>query len=87
MLSDFQVHPSLATADLGRAKAWYGDKLGWLPAREFDGLLVYAVDGRTFTVYETDSAGTAQNTVALWLVDDLRGTVARMRDRAVLFEE
>src|SRR5216117_2756929 len=28
VLRDFEIHPSLATADLAKAKAWYADKLG-----------------------------------------------------------
>ncbi len=87
MLAEFVIHPSLASADLARAKAWYTEKLGWLPEREFDGLLVYAVEGRILTVYETPSAGTARNTVAIWRVDHLRAEVARLRGSGVVFED
>lgn len=87
MLADAKVHPSLATADLARAKAWYADKLGWQPAREPPGVLVYEVDGRILTVFETPNAGTAQNTVAAWRVKDLRAEVARLRGRGLAFEE
>lgn len=87
MLSEYVIHPSLATADLARAKSWYLEKLGWLPEREFDGLLVYEVEGRVLTVYETPVAGTARNTVAIWLVYDLRAEVARLRGRGVVFED
>ena len=87
MLSDFEVHPSLATADIGAAKAWYADKLGLAPVAEFPTLVVYRVGTTVFTVYETPAAGTAKNTVAIWLVDDLRAEVARLRGRGVVFEE
>jgi catechol 2,3-dioxygenase-like lactoylglutathione lyase family enzyme len=88
VLRDFEVHPSLATADLGKAKAWYADKLGLSPIAEFPTLAVYRVGPSSiFTVYETSSAGTAQNTVAIWLVDDLRAEVARLRARGVVFED
>jgi hypothetical protein len=40
-----------------------------------------------FTVYETRAAGSAQNTVALWLVADLRAEVARLRARGLAFED
>lgn len=87
MLSDFEVHPSLATADIAAAKAWYADKLGLAPVAEFATLAVYRVGATAFTVYETPAAGTAQNTVAVWLVDDLRAEVARLRARGLAFED
>jgi catechol 2,3-dioxygenase-like lactoylglutathione lyase family enzyme len=88
LLTDFAVHPSLATADIGEAKQWYADKLGLTPVADFPTLVVYRVGATSlFTVYETPSAGTAQNTVAIWLVDDLRAEVARLRSRGLAFEE
>jgi catechol 2,3-dioxygenase-like lactoylglutathione lyase family enzyme len=87
MLTDAKVHPSIATSDLERAKAWYAEKIGWVPVRKVPGMLIYSVDGSTFTVYETPSAGTAKNTVAIWRVDDLRKEVARLRARGLQFED
>jgi catechol 2,3-dioxygenase-like lactoylglutathione lyase family enzyme len=87
MLSNFRVHPSLATADLARARAWYADKLGLEPYRVYDGLLIYSLPPTIFSVYETPSAGTAENTVAAWSVIDIRTEVARLRARGVVFEE
>ncbi len=76
MLRDFRIHPLLATSDAVRARAWYADKLGLEPVFEREGQLVYSVPPTVFTVYETSFAGTAQNTVAVWTVDDLRSEVA-----------
>jgi catechol 2,3-dioxygenase-like lactoylglutathione lyase family enzyme len=87
MLSDFEIHPSLATADLNASKAWYAEKLGLTPVADFPTLVVYRVGRTPFTVYETPAAGTAQNTVAMWGVDDLRAEVARLRARGLAFEE
>ena len=87
MLRDFRIHPLLATSDAVRARAWYADKLGLEPVFEREGQLVYSVPPTVFTVYETSSAGTAQNTVAVWRVDDLRAEMARLRARGVMFEE
>jgi len=87
MLSDFAVHPSLATADVRRARGWYADRLGFEPVLDLGSLLAYQVGPSIFTVFETPTAGTAQNTVAIWLVDDLRGEVARLGSRGVVFEE
>ena len=87
MLRDFRIHPLLATSDAVRARAWYADKLGLEPVFEREGQLVYSVPPTVFTVYHTPSAGTAQNTVAVWTVDDLRAEMARLRARGVTFEE
>jgi catechol 2,3-dioxygenase-like lactoylglutathione lyase family enzyme len=87
MLHDFRVHPLLATADAVRARAWYADKLGLEPVREREGQLVYSLPPSVFTVYETSFAGTAQNTVAVWGVDDLRAEMDRLRARGLTFEE
>ena len=72
MLRDFRIHPLLATSDAVRARAWYLEKLGLEPVFEREGQLVYSVPPTVFTVYQTPAAGTAQNTVAVWGVDDLR---------------
>jgi catechol 2,3-dioxygenase-like lactoylglutathione lyase family enzyme len=87
MLRDFRVHALLATKDAVRARAWYAGKLGLEPVFERQGQLVYSVPPTMFTVYETSSAGTAQNTVAVWVVDDLRAEMARLRARGLTFEE
>jgi catechol 2,3-dioxygenase-like lactoylglutathione lyase family enzyme len=87
MLNDAPIHPTVAASDLARARAWYADKIGWEPALEPPGDLVYQVGQSFFTVYETKFAGTAKNTVMNWVVPDLRTEVARLRERGVTFEE
>ena len=87
MLSDYSVHPSLATADVGKAREWYAQHLGLEPLFESPYLLAYQIGQSIFTVFETPAAGTAQNTVALWLVDDLRAEMTRLRARGVVFED
>jgi catechol 2,3-dioxygenase-like lactoylglutathione lyase family enzyme len=87
MLSVFPIHPSLAAADLARARRWYEVKLGLVPSQDLGGVLVYSVGSSNFAVYETPSAGTAKNTVAIWNVADLRADMARLRGRGVVFED
>jgi catechol 2,3-dioxygenase-like lactoylglutathione lyase family enzyme len=87
MLRDFRVHPLLAAADAARARAWYADKLGLEPVFEREGQLVYSLGAGVLTVYQTEFAGTAQNTVAVWDVDDLRAEMVRLRARGLVFEE
>jgi len=87
MLTDATIHATIAAKDLDRARTWYADKLGWTPIDEMNGVLIYEVDQERFVVYETPSAGTAQNTIAGWIVDDLRAEVARLRSRGVVIED
>jgi catechol 2,3-dioxygenase-like lactoylglutathione lyase family enzyme len=87
MLSDYSVHPTLACADVGRARDWYAERLGLEPIQVFPSLLVYQVGPTIFTVFETPAAGTAQNTVVIWRVPDLRAEVSRLRARGVVFED
>jgi predicted enzyme related to lactoylglutathione lyase len=88
MLRDYPIHASLATSDTERAKAWYADKVGWQPAREWlPDLLWYEVGHSGFSVYKTPSAGTAKNTVLAWISRDVPGEMERLRARGVEFEE
>lgn len=87
MLSEFAIHPSLAAADIDRARTWYAEKLGLTPSRDYGDLLVYTVGETMFSVYPTPSAGSAKNTVAVENVPDLRSEVARLKSRGVRFEE
>ena len=88
MLSDSAIHPSLAASDIKRARAWYADKLGLSPTKEYDDdLLVYTIGDSLLTVYDSPNAGTAKNTVAIENVPDLRPEVARLKSRGVVFEE
>ena len=87
MLSDAPIHPSLAVSDLARARSWYADKLGWEPTLEPPGTLVYDVGDSAFTMFESEFAGTAKNTVMNWNVGDVPAEVARLRERGVEFED
>jgi catechol 2,3-dioxygenase-like lactoylglutathione lyase family enzyme len=87
MLSDYIVHPALATADIGQAREWYAERLGLDPVLTFPSLLVYQVEQTIFTVFETAAAGSARNTVAIWRVPDLAAEVTRLRGRGLVFEE
>jgi len=82
------LSPMLAASDLGRAKSWYADTLGFAPMFEMDGVLLgYPSGSTTFTVYKTEFAGSAKNTVAAWRLKGLVDEVARLRDQGVEFEE
>ena len=87
MLANKPVYPILAASDLERARAWYSEKLGLEPVMEMDGTLLYRPGGALLAIYESPNAGTARNTTAGWLVEDLRATMAELRERGVRFED
>jgi len=89
MLGDFPMSARLAAVDIGRARAWYADKLGLSPEKEeMGGYGLWYRSGATwFYLYQTDVAGTAQNTVGGWEVTGLVGLMADLRGRGIVFEE
>ncbi|HEY4228116.1 MAG TPA: VOC family protein [Candidatus Limnocylindrales bacterium] len=88
VITDAPIHPSLAVKDLAHSRDWYADKVGWEPTIEAPGTLVYVLEsGSAFTLYESEYAGTAKNTVMNWVVADLPTEVDRLRGRGVTFEE
>ena len=83
-----EITGMIAAADLERAKRWYAEKLGFEPDFQFpDVLATYKSGASTFTVYKTEFAGTAKNTVGVWRLKGIRDEVARLRGRGVVFEE
>ena len=86
MLDQFKAHTTLAVSDMERAKAWYGDKLGMNPTSEDVGGAWYESGGVTFSLFPTPFAGTAQNTVMEWTVDDVEKEVGELKGRGVTFD-
>lgn len=88
MLTTSRVEANIPAADLGRARAFYADKLGLTPTRELAGVnLVYRTEGgSTFNLYETEFAGQAGHTIAQWHVDDIEVEVRDLKARGVVFE-
>ena len=87
MLDAFPLYVDLPAADLARAKAWYLEKLGFTPLIEGPFGLLYRSGGMYFRIYRTDAAGSARNTAASWIVDDVTALVRVLRTRNVRFEE
>jgi len=88
LLSDHRAYPTIPAADLDRAKAWYKDKLGLEPAEELPIGIVYRLaDGTGFQLYESQFAGTAQNTAMGFTSKDVAADMKMLRDRGVKFEE
>jgi catechol 2,3-dioxygenase-like lactoylglutathione lyase family enzyme len=77
-LSDFSVRASIAVSDIGRAVEFYEGKLGLVAlssgpsAHIDDGSRVYAAAGGPgLNVFESETAGKSEATLATWDVDDI----------------
>jgi len=88
MLNSATITANLPAADLGRARAFYADKLGLTASQELEGvMLVYrTAGGSTFSIYQTDYAGQAGHTLAQWHVDDVDAAVGDLKSKGVAFE-
>ena len=88
MLTDYPIHATAAAGDLERARRWYEERLGLIPAREDPGGVWYRFAGDTWLyLYATPSAGTAKNTIAGWTVKGIDAVMADLRARGVVFED
>lgn len=89
MLNEFPMSARLAASDIARARAWYREKLGLEPEKEEMGgmALWYRCGATWFLLYQTDSAGTARNTVGGWEVRGIESLMADLRARGVSFED
>ena len=87
MLGGARIAARIPVRDLGRARAWYSDKLGLEPSEERPGGLLYRLANGEFALFE--SAGTSPGTFTQmgFEVDDLEATIASLRERGVVFEE
>ena len=88
MLAQARVHASLPANDLKRARAFYEQKLGLLPAQETPWALVYELEDRTaFSVFPTPNSTRGGHTQMGFTVTDLDVVVADLTRRGILFEE
>ena len=87
MLANGIIRAVIAAQDVNRARRWYAEKLGLNPLREQAQGLLYEINGTQFFLYQTSTAGSAQNTVAEFEVADFDDTMADLRQRGVVFEE
>jgi catechol 2,3-dioxygenase-like lactoylglutathione lyase family enzyme len=90
ILTDSRIMAIVPSADIARAKRFYGGTLGLVDA----GLstpgaqVVYRCGGDTLLeVYERPVTGGAEHTLASWEVSDMRAAVEELRRRGVRFED
>lgn len=88
MLTDRRVHSTIPAADLGRARRWYEERLGFVPIRELPGGLMYeAAEGTRFVIYPTPNAGQSPNTLMGFATSDIEAEVRELKARGVVFED
>jgi catechol 2,3-dioxygenase-like lactoylglutathione lyase family enzyme len=88
MLQGRRLLTTIPASDLGRAQAWYADKLALTPdRREPEALLYRSGAERLFLLFSSPNAGTAQHQLGAWPVEDLATEVAQLRARGVVFED
>jgi catechol 2,3-dioxygenase-like lactoylglutathione lyase family enzyme len=82
-----RVATRIPVRDLDRAREWYSEKLGLEPSEERPGGLLYRCGSCEFALF--GSAGTSPGTFTQmgFEVEDLRATVAALKERGVEFEE
>jgi catechol 2,3-dioxygenase-like lactoylglutathione lyase family enzyme len=86
-LETSRVATRLPAQDLGRARAFYSQKLGLEPVDERPGGLLYRVAAGEFALFASAGAPSGAHTQMGFEVVDLEATVAELRARGVVFEE
>ena len=77
----------LPAQDLGRARAFYAEKLGLEPAGERPGGFLYRCGDTEFALFQSAGAPSGEHTQMGWEVEDIEAAVEELRDRGVVFEE
>jgi catechol 2,3-dioxygenase-like lactoylglutathione lyase family enzyme len=76
----------VATTDLDRARAFYGEMLGLALVEESPFACVFDAHGTSLRVTPVDEIRTAPYTVLGWVVDDIAATVRSLIGAGVGFE-
>jgi catechol 2,3-dioxygenase-like lactoylglutathione lyase family enzyme len=91
-LSDHKLHASIAVSDIQQAVAFYEGKLGLQalnsgPSAHIpDGSRIYGSGGGpALEVYQSDTAGKSEATLATWYVDDIDAIVDELSAAGVDF--
>jgi len=83
-LNDAIAKTTLPVEDLARARAFYAEKLGLRPTREFAGALFYEGNGTSgFLLFPTGGGASRQHTQMAWFVKDIVASVAKLKSRGI----
>src|SRR5689334_19483760 len=82
------MYAYIPAKSIARAREFYEHRLGFTPAREVAGGVMYEFGDRTACfLYPTPNAGTSKASQAFWEVADIEREVAELKARGVRFEE
>jgi catechol 2,3-dioxygenase-like lactoylglutathione lyase family enzyme len=88
VLQDSPMFAYIPAKDVARARSFYEKKLGFRPASEIAGGVVYEFAGGTSCfLYPTPNAGTSRASQAFWQVADVEREVAELKAKGVEFEQ
>jgi catechol 2,3-dioxygenase-like lactoylglutathione lyase family enzyme len=86
-LREALLHTSLPASDLDRAKRFFEEKLGLTPSSASDYTAFYELPGGRFEVFLSGGAAAGNHTQMEWMVTNIEGIVAELRERGVVFDE
>lgn len=87
MLAGSPLYPTIPTRDLDRARGFYAGVLGLPLIRDKGFEVIFRAGDVEVDVYASEGAGTAEHTIAAFIVDDIDSIVRGLRARGVVFEE
>jgi catechol 2,3-dioxygenase-like lactoylglutathione lyase family enzyme len=87
MLRDHQAYATLPTPDVGRLRAFYEDRLGFIPERETPAGVYYRTNGSLFAITRSAGQASGSHTQLGFAVPDIAAEVADLRARGVEFEQ
>ena len=92
MIENAKAEPCVPVSDLGRAAAFYGEKLGLKEVQRYEEpaanpMIRYGIGDGTVLVYKSVGAGQSRHTLLGFVVDDIETAVDELRGRGVAFEE
>ena len=87
MLSEAPAHATLPAADLARARHFYEEVVGLVPARVTPGGVFYATgNGTQVFVFPSSGVASGTHTQVGFRVPDIEAAVTELRERGVAFE-
>lgn len=87
MLAGSPLYPTIPTRDLDRARGFYEGVLGLPLIRDKGFEVIFRAGEVEVDVYASEGAGTAEHTLAAFIVDDIESVVRGLQERGVVFEE
>jgi catechol 2,3-dioxygenase-like lactoylglutathione lyase family enzyme len=88
MLGERPFYATIPVKDLQEARRFYEDVLGANLLHEDETGIIYKTGGAQFAIYPNqEAAGSAEQTLGNYIVEDIGATVEELRSRGVTFEE